>query len=94
MFDAVAALARRDAVELRGVTCLASCDQGCTAAISSPGKWSYLLGRLDSGLAADLLAYAETYRRSPTGAVLPSRRPPSLARTVLGRMPDLTGGPA
>ena len=91
MYDAVAALldAGAPAVQLREVVCLSSCDAGCAAAISAPGKWSYLLGRLDAGLSADVLAYAETYARSKTGTVLPSRRPASLARMVLGRMPDL-----
>ena len=92
LYDAVAALldAGAPAVRLREVVCLSSCDAGCAAAISSPGKWSYLLGRLDAGLAADVLAYAEAYARSKTGTVLPSRRPASLARMVLGRMPDLS----
>lgn len=91
LYDAVAALldAGAPAVRLREVACLSSCDAGCAAAISAPGKWSYLLGRLDAGLAADVLAYAEAYARSKTGTVLPSRRPASLARMVLGRMPDL-----
>jgi len=91
MHDAVAALlaAAPASVELRPVTCLSSCDHGCAAAISQPGKWSYLLGRLDPSLAADLLAYAELYAAHRTGTVLPSRRPASLARMVLGRLPDL-----
>jgi len=92
MLDAVAALldAQAPAVALKEVVCLSSCDHGCAAAISAPGKWTYLLGRLEPGMAADLLNYAETYARSNTGTVLPSRRPASLARVVLGRMPDLT----
>ncbi len=91
MFDAVAGLLdSAPSVRLLGVKCLSSCDHGCAAAISAPGKWSYLLGRLDTSLAADLLAYAETYARSATGTVLPSKRPASLARMVLGRLPDLT----
>ena len=91
MLDAVAARLDPDApaVVLREVVCLSTCDHGCSAAISAPGKWTYLLGRLEPGMAADLLAYAETYARSPTGTVLPSRRPASLARVVLARMPDL-----
>lgn len=93
MVEAVAALLdpQAPAVALQEVVCLASCDHGCAAAISSPGKWTYLLGRLECGMAGDLLAYAEAYARSATGTVLPSRRPASLARVVLGRMPDLTG---
>lgn len=92
MMDAVAALldAGAPAVNLRPVTCLSSCDNGCAAAISTPGKWTYLLGRLEPAMGADLLAYAATYAAHPTGTVLPSRRPASLARVVLGRMPDLS----
>ncbi|MGI4951108.1 MAG: DUF1636 family protein [Janthinobacterium lividum] len=92
MHDAVAALlteAPAD-LELRPVTCLSSCGDGCAAAISQPGKWSYLLGRLDTSLAADLLTYAAAYAAHRTGTVLPSKRPPSLARIVLGRLPDLS----
>ena len=74
--------------------CLSSCDHGCAAAISAPGKWTYLLGRLDTALVPDLVEYAATYAAHPTGTVLPSRRPASLARMILGRMPDLVGAPA
>lgn len=90
LFDAVAAAA--PALDLRPVKCLSSCDHGCAAAISMPGKWTYLLGRLDPALVPDLLAYVATYEQHPTGTVLPSRRPASLAHMVLGRMPDLNGG--
>ena len=88
--DAVAAaLAENPVVALREVVCLSSCDHGCAAAISQPGKWTYLLGRLDPSLVPDLLAYAASYAGHKTGTVLPSRRPTSLSRMVLGRMPDL-----
>lgn len=81
--------AAREGVEVRGVKCLSSCDAGCAAVISMPGKWTYLLGRLEVGMVPDLLAYAETYAAHPTGTVLPSKRPASLARMVLGRVPNL-----
>ena len=74
-------------LRLLGVECLAVCREGCAAAISMPGKWSYLLGRLTPDKAADLLTFAGSYRGSRTGTVMPSRRPASLADTVLGRMP-------
>ena len=90
LFDAVAAAAPAE-LRVLPVKCLSSCDHGCAAAISAPGKWTYLLGRLDAGLVPDLLAYAGTYAAHPTGTVLPSRRPASLARVVLGRMPCLAG---
>ena len=87
MHAAVAAHADVAAVELREVSCLSVCDNGCAAAISMPGKWSYLLGRLRPELAGDLLAYARLYAAHPTGTVLPSKRAPSLARMIMGRLP-------
>ncbi len=87
MHDAVAAHPDAEAVELRDVSCLSVCDTGCAAAISMPGKWRYLLGRLTPGVAGDLLAYARLYADHPTGTVLPSKRAPSLARMVMGRLP-------
>ena len=85
--DAIARHSAAGTVELREVTCLSLCSTGCAAAISMPGKWSYLLGRLDTELAGDLLDYAASYAASATGTVLPSKRAPSLARMVMGRLP-------
>ncbi|MGI4954781.1 MAG: DUF1636 family protein [Janthinobacterium lividum] len=89
LFDAIAAAAP-PALRVLPVKCLSSCDHGCAAAISAPGKWTYLLGRLDAALVPDLVTYAATYADHPTGTVLPSRRPASLARVILGRLPDLS----
>jgi predicted metal-binding protein len=67
--------------------CFANCDRGCSAGISAPGKWSYLMGDLGPEHAADLLAYARTYAKAKNGVVLPSKRPPSLEKTVIARFP-------
>lgn len=85
LFEAVSAAAAW--VVVRPVTCLSSCNDGCAAAVSAPGKWTYLLGRLHPGLTADLLDYVGRYAASVTGTVMPSRRAPSLARMILGRVP-------
>jgi predicted metal-binding protein len=87
MHDAVATHADAHAVQLREVSCLSLCDHGCAAAIAMPGKWSYLLGGLQPALAGDLLHYATLYAAHPTGTVLPSKRAPSLAQMVKGRLP-------
>ena len=91
LFEALTALCTgADApVDLLPVECLSLCDDGCSAAISIQGKWSYLLGALDAALAEDILTYARAYGASKTGLVLPSRRPPSLATMVKGRMPPV-----
>jgi predicted metal-binding protein len=76
-------------VDLHEVACLANCDRGCSAVIVMSGKWTYLLGHLHETIAADLLAYAAAYAASPTGTVLPSRRPDSLGHMIVGRVPHL-----
>ena len=76
-------------VELQATSCLANCDRGCSGAIAMRGKWTYLLGLLSPEHAADLLAYSAAYAASTSGTVLPSRRPASLQRMVMGRVPPL-----
>jgi len=74
-------------VEMREVVCLSSCTRGAAAAISAPGKWTYLLGDLTPELIPDLLAYCESYAAAKTGTVLPSRRAETLRHFILGRVP-------
>lgn len=88
LHDAVAGLVGEDGpVRVQPVSCLASCERGCAAVISAPGKWGYLLGGLSNALAPDLLTYGAAYAASKTGTVMPSKRPPSLLSVVLGRFP-------
>jgi predicted metal-binding protein len=76
-------------VELRSVACLAACDRGCTAAISMPGQFGYLLGGLSAGIAGDVLDYAQRYSTAKNGFVLLSKRAASLRNSILGRIPNL-----
>ncbi len=85
LHDAAAALGGD--VIVKPISCLASCERGCAAVLSQPGKWGYLLGGLRPELAADLLTYAATYAGTKTGTVMPSKRPASLLHVVLGRVP-------
>jgi predicted metal-binding protein len=89
LFSAVAGLLAGGggSAELRGATCMANCERGCSAALAMPGKWTFFLGNLRPDQAADLLSYAETYAASATGTVMPARRPASLRNIVLGRVP-------
>ncbi len=89
LYDAVAGLADPELVLVKPISCLASCERGCAAVISQPGRWGYLLGHLRAELAGDLLAYAGAYAASKTGTVMPSKRPPSLLSVVLGRVPPV-----
>ena len=89
LHDAICALlpSGPPGLRLAHVACLANCERGCSAAITMPGKWSYLLGGLRAAQAADLLTYAHAYIASASGTVLPSRRPATLRDMVIGRLP-------
>ncbi len=91
LYDAVSrALAESPrAVTLKPTTCLANCERGCSGAIAAEGKWTNLLGHLVPEHAADLLDYADAYAASKIGTVMPSRRPASLSRMIVGRVPGL-----
>jgi predicted metal-binding protein len=101
LHDGVSALLRDagdTAIGLKPVVCLANCERGCSAAISAPGKWAYMVGGLGPEHAADLVAYARAYAASDKGVVLRSGRPDSLRYAILGRFPasvsDLAWTPA
>lgn len=74
-------------VRVNPVTCMANCEQGCSAALSAPGKWSYIAGYLGTHLADDLIDYALVYAASATGVVMPSKRAPSLREVIVARLP-------
>lgn len=74
-------------VRINPVICMANCEQGCSAALSAPGKWAYITGYLSPDMADDLVAYAVTYGASKTGVVMPSKRPESLRGAIVARVP-------
>jgi predicted metal-binding protein len=86
LHDALQPLMTND-VRLRSVICLANCEQGCSAAIQAPGKWSYLLGHLSPELAQDIAHYSELYALSPTGFVSRTARAQSLREAIVARVP-------
>ena len=44
--DAIIEAGVPDGVNLVPVECLSACSQGCSVALSAPGRWSYVYGRL------------------------------------------------
>ncbi len=74
-------------IRVNPVTCMANCEQGCSLAVSAPGKWAYLAGYLSADLADDVIDYALVYAASKTGVVMPSKRAPSLRDVIVARVP-------
>lgn len=79
-----------DGVELRGVECLSACTSGCSVALSAPGKWTYVYGRIDPAehLSA-LLDGAARYAATPDGLVPWRERPEIFRKQCLARIPPL-----
>ncbi|MFC6761270.1 DUF1636 family protein [Sulfitobacter porphyrae] len=78
-----------DAVEIVGVACLSACSQGAAVALSEPGKWTYVYGRLTLADAPDILAGAAAYAASADGLVPWRERPVIFRKQSLARVPPL-----
>ena len=88
LHDAAAALLDGDSqLGVQPVVCLANCERGCSAVLSAPGKWAYLVGHLGPEHADDLVTYARAYAASASGVVLRGGRPASMRDVILGRFP-------
>jgi predicted metal-binding protein len=79
-------------VEVAPVECLSGCKRGCTVALTAPGKWSYVIADLDPERnAPDILSFAEQYAAHPDGVPVWRERPEIVKRSVLARIPPLSG---
>jgi predicted metal-binding protein len=89
LYDAAASVAAAGDVplDLRPVVCLGNCVQGCSAAVTQAGKWSYLLGHMTPAHAADLVAYGVAFGASENGTVWRSGRAESLRDAIVARIP-------
>jgi predicted metal-binding protein len=76
-------------VALVPVSCLSACSQGCSVALSAPGKWSYVYGRLGAADAPEILRGAALYAASADGIVPWRERPEIFRRQSLARIPPL-----
>ncbi|TGN55935.1 DUF1636 domain-containing protein [Paracoccus liaowanqingii] len=76
-----------DGVEIRAVECLSACSQGCSVALSAPGKWSYVYGRLMPGDADQILSGARAYAATADGIVPWRERPAIFRKQSLARIP-------
>ena len=87
LHGALAAAPLPAGVEIRPVECLSACSQGCSVALSAPGKWSYVYGRLTPADAPAILAGAALYAAAPDGIVPWRDRPAIFRRQSLARIP-------
>ncbi|WP_028162310.1 DUF1636 family protein [Bradyrhizobium elkanii] len=75
------------------VECLSACNQGGSVALSAPGRWSYVYGRLSDGNAHDVIAGASAYAAAPDGIVPWRSRPEIFRKQSLARIPPIAALP-
>ena len=78
-----------DGVSVVPVECLSACNQGCSVALSAPGRWSYVYGRLSDAHASDVVAGAAAYGAAPDGLVPWRSRPEIFRKQSLARIPPI-----
>ncbi|WP_159012328.1 DUF1636 domain-containing protein [Bradyrhizobium sp. S69] len=90
LHDALAEAQRHDGAphfRIAEVECLSNCDRGCSAALTGPGRWSYIYGDLSEASVDDLLLGASRYAATEDGLVPWRERPTILRRGVIARIP-------
>jgi predicted metal-binding protein len=91
--DAIIAEGVPDGVNLVPVECLSACSQGCSVALSAPGRWAYVYGRLSQDNARDVVAGAAAYAAAPDGLVPWRSRPEIFRKQSLARIPPVIALP-
>ena len=86
---ALVAAGAPEAVTIVPVECLSACSQGCSVALSAPGRWSYVYGRMTENDAADILTGAAAYANAPDGIVPWRERPTIFRKQSLARIPPM-----
>jgi len=75
-------------LEVVAVECLSNCQRSCTAAITAPGKWTYVIGGLDPDEhAADILTFARQHRAHEVGLPAWRERPIHIRKNTVARVP-------
>ncbi|MEZ5797561.1 MAG: DUF1636 domain-containing protein [Paracoccaceae bacterium] len=78
-----------EGVVIRQVECLSACDHGCTVALSKPGAWSYVYGRMTEADAPEILRGAALYAATADGLVPWRDRPVIFRKQSLARIPAM-----
>jgi predicted metal-binding protein len=86
---AILSLSAPEGVQVVPVECLSACNQGCSVALSAPGRWSYVYGRLSAANAADVVTGAAAYAVAADGIVPWRQRPEIFRKQSLARIPPI-----
>lgn len=77
-------------VQVRAVQCLSNCSQGCTIALRSPGRWTYIYGNIDPETQVETVVDGVTrYAATPDGLVPWRERPQHFKKNCIARIPPI-----
>ncbi|AMJ62629.1 DUF1636 family protein [Bosea sp. PAMC 26642] len=83
-------LAGAEGIAVLAVECLAVCKRPCTVAFAADGKWTYLVGDLDTQTHLDdIVGAAQAYAASANGIIPWKERPLPFRKGVVARVPPL-----
>ena len=89
LHGALTAVSAPEGVRIVAVECLSACSQGAAVALSAPGRWSYVYGRLTEADAAEILLGAAAYAATKDGLVPWRERPVIFRKQSLARIPPM-----
>ena len=79
-----------DGITVLATECLAVCKRPCTLAFAADGKWTYLIGDLDTDSHLDdIVSAAEAFAASANGIIPWKERPACFRKGVVARVPPL-----
>jgi len=93
LHQAIVAIGAPPGVTIEPVECLSACNNGCSVALSAPGRWSYVYGRMSQANARDIVAGAAAYAAAPDGIVPWRSRPEIFRKQSLARSPPIPALP-
>lgn len=89
LHDALLAAGAPEGVTIRAAECLSACDHGCNVALTRPGAWSYVYGRLSMDDIPEILRGAGLYAATADGIVPWRERPVIFRKQSLARIPPM-----
>lgn len=89
LHDSLVTAGAPEGVTIRAVECLSACDHGCSVALSKPGSWSYVYGRMTEADAPEILRGAGLYAATADGLVPWRDRPVIFRKQSLARIPPI-----
>ena len=78
-------------LEIVPVECLSNCTRSCTAAVTAPGKWTYVIGHLDPERNVDdILKFTRAHHAHVDGLPAWCERPEHVRKNTIARVPPMT----